>query len=160
MREDLHGDVGLWRFRAPALPVGNICLGIRKATLDDMTFMVALAAEKYPARTIELGIPWMEWCLQSPERLVLVGPNSAGVAQVSWNYGYERRARLDMLGCRATPGAALEALRMVRMMLDWARQQGAKGSFRLDADTGIDFGPFARRLGGKPVTHTRYEIPL
>ena len=102
----------------------------------------------------------MEWAIQNPERLVLIGANSVGVAQASWQYGFERRARLDMLGARPVAGAALEALKMVRMMLVWAKEQGAEGTFRLDADTGVDFGPFARRLGGKPVTLTRYEIPL
>lgn len=162
MREDLHGDVN------PRQTMGRFVNGhaikpesfIRRAILDDMPFIVELAREKYPKRVIDLGIPWMEWAIGNPERLVLVGPNSVGVAQVSWNYGFERRARLDMLGARAASGAALEALRMVRMMLAWAKEQGAQGTFRLDADTGVDFGPFALRLGGKPVTLTRYEIPL
>lgn len=152
-----QGDVKP-RFAAQIEPLPKVA--IRRATLADMPFLIALAKEKYPARQIEQGIGWMEWCIQNPERLVLVGPNSAGVAQVSWQYGFERRARLDMLGARPTAGGALEALRMVRMMLVWAKEQGAQGSFRLDADTGIDFGPFARRLGGKPVTLTRYELPL
>ena len=133
---------------------------IRRASLDDMPFIIGMAKEKYPARQIEQGIPWMEWCIGSPERLVLVGPNSVGVASIGWHYGFERRARLDMLGARPTAGGALEPLRIVRIMLDWAKEQGAQGTFRLDADTGVDFGPFARRLGGKPVTLTRYEIPL
>lgn len=141
-------------------PVTSIAPAIRRATLADMPFIVALANEKYPMRMIEKGIPWMEWCIQNPERLVLVGPNSIGVAQVQWNYGYERRARLDMLGARPAPGAALEALRIVRMMLVWAKEKDAVGTFRLDADTGVDFGPFAKRLGGKLVTSIRYEIPL
>ena len=153
VRPDWHNYRPVNGFHAD-LPV------IRAATLDDMPFIIELAREKYPQRTIEKGIPWMAWAIQNSERLVLVGPNSGGVAQVSWNYGFERRARIDMLGARAVPGAALEALRMVRMMLVWAKEQGAEGTFRLDADTGVDFGPFARRLGGKPVTTTRYEIPL
>lgn len=133
---------------------------IRRATLADMPFIIEMARERYPARTIEKGIPWMQWCIGNPEKLVLIGPNSIGMANVGWQYGFERRARLDMLGARAVAGAALEALRMIRIMLTWAKQQGAVGTFRLDADTGVDFGPFARRLGGKPVTLTRYEIPL
>lgn len=133
---------------------------IHKATLHDMPFIIDMAREKYPARQIERGIEWMEWAIQNPERLVLVSPNAVGVAQVSWNYGFERRARLDMLGARTVPGVALEALKMVRLMLVWAKEQGAQGAFKLDADTGVDFGPFARRLGGKAVTTTRYEIPL
>lgn len=153
-----QGDVSPRAFNGLRAPYERAA--VRRATLADMPFIIAMAKEKYPARQIEQGISWMEWCIGSPERLVLIGPNSAGVAQVSWNYGFERRARLDMLGARATPGAALEALKIVRMMVAWAKEQGAQGTFRLDADTGVDFGPFARRLGGGPVTLTRYEIPL
>lgn len=154
----LHGDVHPRVFNGLRKP--PVVSSIRRATLADMPFMVAMAKEKYPVRKVELGIPWMEWALANPERLVLMGDNTIGVAQVSWNYGFERRARLDMLGARPVSGAALEALKMVRLMIAWAKEQGAQGSFRLDADTGVDFGPFARRLGGKPVTLTRYEIPL
>lgn len=151
-----QGDVQPRQFAAPALERKFI----RRATLADMPFIISLAKEKYPARQIELGIPWMEACIQNSERLVLVGPNSAGVAQIGWHYGFERRARLDMLGARPTASSAWEAFRMVQIMVAWAKDEGATGSFRLDADTGVDFGPFARRLGGTPVTLTRYEIPL
>jgi hypothetical protein len=156
-REELHGDVKPRFMNGHAVPMEPL---IHKATLADMPFIIALAKEKYPARQIEHGISWMEWCIANPERLVLVGPNSAGVAQVNWKYGFERRARLDMLGARPTAGAALEALKIVRLMVAWAKEQGAQDTFVLDADTGVDFEPFSRRLGGKAVTVTRYEIPL
>ena len=133
---------------------------IRRATAEDIPFVRELARLKYPERAIEQALGWFEWCLKNPERLVLVGTNSVGIAQVDWRYGFERRGRLDMLASRPMPYAAWEAFRMVRMMVAWAKEQGAQGTFRLDADTGIDFGPFARRLGGTPVTLTRYEIPL
>lgn len=141
---------------AAVLPVIVEPTEIRVATLNDMPYMIALAQESYPNRGIERGIPWMEWALKSPERLVLVGPGCAGVAQVSWNYGFERRARLDMLAGRSH----WSTFKMVRYMLAWAKSMGATGTFRLDADTGVDFAPFAKRLGGRPVTLTRYEIPL
>ena len=133
---------------------------IRRATLADMPFMIALAREKYPDMPVERGIGWMEGCIGNPERLVLVGPNSVGVAQIGWNYGFERRARLAMLGARHRAASAWEAFKMVQIMVAWAKDQGAEGTFKLDADTGVDFGPFARRLGGKSVTVTRYELPL
>ena len=95
--------------------------------------------------------------MKHPQRLVLVGAYSFGVAEVSDKYGFERRARLGMLA--ALPGAGMEPLRLVRMMIAWAKQQGAAGTFRLDADTGVDFGPFAKRLGGKPIL-AQYEVPI
>lgn len=133
---------------------------IRRATLDDIPFIRELALEKYPARQVEQGLSWMLWCLKNPERLVLVGQNSVGMAAMAWNYGFEPRARLDMLASRPVAGAPWEAFRMVRMMIAWAKEQGAQGAFKLEADTGIDFAPFAKRLGGYAVITTRYDIPL
>ena len=131
---------------------------IRQATLDDIPFIMELAKEKYPTRDVEKAAPWAAWCIKNPDRLVLVGPSSMGCAQVDWRYGHECKARLDVLAAR--PGPIWEALRMLRLMLNWARQKGAIGNFILDANTGIDFGPFAERLGGKKVTIVQYEIPL
>ena len=152
-----------------ALPQGDVkptCFSfaappaIRRATVSDIPFVRELARLKYPARAIDGALHWFQWCLSNPDRLVLVGTNSVGVAQVDWYYGFERRARLDILASRPVSGTAWEAFRMVRMMVAWAKEQGAQGTFKLDADTGADFGPFARRMGGKAVTITRYEIPL
>ena len=131
---------------------------IRQATLDDIPFIMALAAEKYPGRDVTKDEPWAKWCIKNPDRLVLVGPSSMGCAQVDWIYGHECKARLDVLAAR--PGPIWEALRMLRLMLNWARQKGAIGSFILDANTGIDFSAFSERLGGRKVTVTRFEIPL
>ncbi|MFA5897720.1 MAG: hypothetical protein WC829_01275 [Hyphomicrobium sp.] len=151
-----YGDVKPRHFGPPVLAMP----AIHVATDADKPFMLALAREKYPGRNIDLGIPWVERCMANPDRLVLVGPNSFGIAQADWLYGFERRGRLDMLCARPQPGVALEALRMVRMMVGWAKSRGCLGTFKLDADTGVDFGPFARRLGGVKVTSVRYEIPL
>ena len=159
MREDLHGDVNPdWRNYRPVN--GFEYPAIHEAGVADEQFMFEIAREKYPERAIEQGVRWVRWCMQSPERLVLVGPNSFGIAQVDWRYGFERRSKLDMLCSRPASGRALEALKMVQLMIAWAKEKGALGAFRLDADTGADFEPFARRLGGKAVTATWYEIPL
>jgi hypothetical protein len=133
-------------------------LAIRRATDADKPFMLALAKECYPDRGIERGVPWVEWCMANSERLVLVGPNSFGIARVEWIYGFERRSGMDMLCARK--GTGFEAFRMVRVMLRWAKESGAKGEFKLEADTGVDFGPFARRLGGRSNAAQWYMIPL
>jgi hypothetical protein len=133
---------------------------IRRATEADIPYMLALAKEKYPDRPVEQGVPWMQWCLQNPERLVLLGQDHIGVAQVNWHYGYSRRARLDWLVGRPVKGAVLETLRMVRMMIAWAKEQGATGDFQLDAETEVDFEPYSKRLGGRKITVTRYLIPI
>ena len=148
-----QGDVSPRQF-----PVLSATPMIRQATLIDIPFIMELAREKYPHRDVSKAEPWAKWCIQNPDRLVLIGPNSVGCAQVDWIYGHECKARLDVLAAR--PGPIWEALRMLRVMINWARQKGASGSFILDANTGIDFGSFSERLGGKKVTITQYEIPL
>ena len=156
-----HGDVKPRAFNGLRAP--PVAQSIRRATLDDMPHMIEMAKKlwaRYPERQVVQGEGWMRWCISNPERLVLLGSTSIGVASVSWNYGYERRARMDILAGLPVPGTALQTLRMLHIMIAWAREQGAQGTFRLSADTEADFGPFARRLGGKAVTTTRYEIPL
>lgn len=144
-------------WKAPAVQ-----MVIRPATLDDLPEIGRRLIRHYAGRAtpaqIMRGAKWMIWAINSPARLVLLGPNSFGVAQTAMFYGCERRAAVDILCCRPNAGGSLEALRMVRKMVAWARRRGAP-NLRLDSDTGVDFGPFGRRLGAKPVLVTKYEIP-
>lgn len=132
-------------------------LYIRPAVEADRPFVMSLVKEKYPDR-YEKGISYVEWCLTNPDRLVAVGPNSFGVAAAMWHYGFERRGGISILCCRPVAGAAFEVVRMARFMLGWAREKGCRGEFTLMEDTGADFGPLARRLGG--VAKTVWRIPI
>jgi hypothetical protein len=138
-------------------------MDLRPATLEDLPEIAQRLLAHYRGRatpeTIMRGAKWMAWAINNPDRLVLLGPNSFGVAQTGMFYGCERRASIDILCCRPNAGASLEALRMVRKMVAWARRRGAP-SLRLDSDTGVDFAAFGKRLGAKPVTVTKYEIPV
>lgn len=133
--------------------------GIRRATLDDVPALIEFGRTAYPGRPIEQAAPWLAWYIQNPDRLVLIGLSSAGAAQVTTDYGLERRARLSLLAAKPVPGAVFESLRILRAMVDWAKEKGAVGTFRVDSGTGVDFGSFAKRLGGRQVL-TDYEIPL
>ena len=73
-----QGDVKPTCFPFAAAPA------IRRATLDDIPFIREIALEKYPERAVEQGLSWMLWCLKNPERLVLVGANSVGMAAMAW----------------------------------------------------------------------------
>jgi len=132
---------------------------IRIATPDDLPHIMELAAASYEGRPVALARPYIEWAMKQSDRLCLIGVDTAGMASVATHYGFERKARMDILVGRRTPIAPLEAFRMVKIMVDWAGKMGAK-KFRLDADTGVDFGPFALRLGGYRVDSPRYDIPL
>lgn len=135
-------------------------LGIRLLTEEDIPRGLEIAREMYPTRDVDRAVPWVRWCMANPDRLALIGPNSVGCAQIDWIYGFEQRARLDFLACRRNKKAPLEALRMARVMLNWARSRGVKAPFTLDADTGVDFGPFSERLGGTKQVMVQYKIPL
>lgn len=136
---------------------------IRRATEEDIPHGLAIAQQAYPGRGIEKAVEWAKWHLRQPTSLVLVGPGTLGIASIVLKYGFEKRARLDMLAALPEKTSVVEALQQVRAMVRWAALQGAVGHFHIDADTGVDFGAFARRLGGRevdPVKYPRYEIPL
>lgn len=137
-------------------------MSLRPATLDDLPEIGQRLILHYQGRAtpaqIMKGAHWMIWAINSPSRLVLIGPNAFGVAQTAMFYGCERRASVDILCCRPNAGGSLESLRMIRKMVAWARRRGAP-ILRLEADNGVDFSAFAKRLDAKPVLTTKYEIP-
>lgn len=136
---------------------------IRRATEEDIPHGLAIAQQAYPGRGIEKALDWAKWHIKQPNSLVLIGPGTLGIASIAFKYGFEKRARLDMLAATPEKSSVIEALQQVRAMVRWAALQGATGKFRIDADTGVDFGPFAQRLGGHRVDddlYPRYDIPL
>ena len=148
----LQGDVKPRQFASPRQP------GIRSFCEADRAFVMRLVKEKYPDRPVEKAVPWVEWCLTQPDRLVLVGSHSFGVASALWHYGFERRGGLAILCSRPEPGSIFEILRMLRAMISWAKDKGCRGHFNLTADPDVDFGPVAKRLGG--VELPVWKIPL
>ena len=136
---------------------------VRRATEEDIPHGLAIAQQAYPGRGIEKAVDWAKWHLKQPNSLVLIGPGTLGIASIVFKYGFEKRARLDMLAAKPEKSSAIEALQQIRAMVKWAALQGAVGHFRVDADTGVDFGAFALRLGGHrvdDVKYPRYDIPL
>lgn len=133
---------------------------IRRGRDEDIPFMLEICKERYGERASEISIPWMKWHIKNPSSLVLVGSATIGLASINLHYGFEKQARLDMLAAKREKSAVFEALQQVRAMVRWAAINGAEGTFKIDADTGVDFGPFAKRLGGSPINYPRYQIPL
>lgn len=135
----------------------------RPATLEDLPLIAQFLQKHYPGRatreTIMRGAKWMAWCIQSPTRAVLIGPNSFAVASYDTHYGCERKARIDIICARAAPGSSLESLRLVRKLVSWARRHGCP-TLRMDADNATDFGPFAKRLGARRIETVKYEIEV
>lgn len=136
---------------------------VRRATEADIPWGLEIARQRYPGRNVELGLQFIRWSLGNANSIVLRGESVFGIASVVMKYGFEKRARLDMLAAKPGNTAVVEVLQVVRAMVRWSALQGAEGHFRIDADTGVDFGPLARRLGGHevdPAKYPRYDIPL
>lgn len=125
------------------------------STPQDVDNILPLAQQLYPGRGVEQAVPWVKWAIAAPDHLVLSGDRSLGVASVTRHYGFEYRGRCDILFGQEH----WTTFRMLRYMLAWAASLGAAGAFKLDADTGVDFEPFAKRLHGTKVTKTYYELP-
>lgn len=138
---------------------------IRRATFDDMPRMLEIAKEMYPGRGVEAGWDWMRFHIENRagDKFVWIGEHSVIVAHIYRQYGFELRCRIDMLCARRQKAAIFEALQLVKACKRWAALNGVTAPMKLDADTGVDFGAFAKRLGGWQVDPKRYpvyEIPL
>lgn len=141
--------------KAPARMSGVV---LRQATVEDVPWLLALAKHCYPTEPVEQGERWLLRCIERDDHLVLRGAAAGGIAHVAMEFGCLPRGRSDLIG--AFPGGAREAFWIVKGMVEWAQWRGAKGNFRVDASTGVDFGPFARRLGGHLSSDKAYDIPL
>lgn len=134
---------------------------IRRATIDDLPFFADLIRHRYGERfhhpdVARQNLEWLASLFERRDYTCLRGEHSAGVARIFYAYGAEPHAQV--VGIAAWPHAGLEPLRMLRVMLLWARVSGV-GKLALSADTGVDFEPFAKRLGGMKTTKVIYEIP-
>lgn len=125
-----------------------------------MPRMLEIAEEMYPGRGVKAGWDWMKYCIGRADHFVWLGDDSLIVARIYKQYGFELRARIDMLCAIRSKKAVLEALNLVKAAKRWAALNGVQHPMKLDADTGVDFGPFALRLGGRRVPDAVYEIPL
>jgi hypothetical protein len=131
---------------------------IRKATLEDIERGLVLCKKLYPGRPVHLGIPWIIDCMRRADRLVLVSDHGVGVATGFLKYGWFPMAQMEILA--VLPEAPkMEAVRFLRTMIAWAKANGAK-RFLISADSGIDLGPLARRVGGRTRDTPHYYVPL
>lgn len=133
---------------------------IRVATLDDLPKWLYLAKERYPDRDIGATARWVSWCITHPARLVLVGHGCAGIAGVDLHYGIELRGKMNVLYSIPCLEPGIEAMTMLKKMVAWAKEKGAVPPFLIDNDSGVDFGPFVKRLGGQRDEAPRYTIPF
>jgi hypothetical protein len=126
---------------------------IRPATIEDMDWLMSVAATAYPEGTYEEGAGRAYWkaIIESGKCLLLRGEKAAmGAMIVQMPYAPTVRFA-TLLPVMSSGNAGMELMKMTRKLVDWAKLQGAE---RLDfsALTGVDLGPLAKRFGGVPVS--------
>lgn len=87
-------------------------------------------------------------CADSTSALAIRTDRAFLVAVLSPVYFWSRIAAQNMI-LVAEPGAIWDAVRLARRARDWAAERGAV-KYCLAAETGIDLGPIARRIGAIP----------
>lgn len=111
-----------------------------------MYFVLDVARNKYPPFDESRALEWLYSSLSNPNMLMLRGDHGFGIAGITYRF-YDPKPLAHLVFLAVKPGGGWEGYRLLASMIRWARDRGAV--FHLGEDTGVDFGPWARRLGGK-----------
>lgn len=134
---------------------------IRLCTPDDVEWMIKVASSRYPGEfDPDQARVWVPQRLTSPDMLFIRGEHSFGVAHLARRFNAPDRvqAYLTLLYSDADNTHLLEPLMLVKNMKEWAVSKNAS-KFWMSDISGIDLGPFAKRIGGRLAGHT-YVVDL
>lgn len=132
--------------------------GPRRAALDDIDFLVDLAAELYdqPFNRPSVRL-WLQQVIRHPNYLVMLTENAAVVAFASppaFDPTHPDCRILYLLGRRIW-----DVVRLLRLAAQWASMHGAR-ELHLSAVNGVDIEPLARRLKAVEDPMPSYVISL
>lgn len=123
---------------------------IKPAKADDIDFLLAVARARYPAFDEGQARLWLMRALTDPNMLVVRGDYGGGVAIVTKAF-WGGAPKAHMLFTCALPNRKLEGYFLLKAMDEWRKKMGAE-SLHFGSDTGVDFGPIAKRLGAVEET--------
>lgn len=136
----------------------------RKATVEDIPFITALARESYPQYPLDDAEAWCAKIIGLPYAAMFVcGESVATVAAQTefWNPGAPVSDVLPMFG-RPSKANPLGVLKVLSAAADWSRDSGCY-AMRFGSSRGAAAGkrnaidlmePFAKRLGAFPWSMT------
>ncbi len=121
---------------------------IRRATLDDLDFLIDLAASVYGDFNEQNARLWICKTLEVPAAVIFRGEAGAVVATVNAPFyrPAEIRAFIVFIACQDP--RLREGVRLCREVVNWGRTMGAQ-SLRFGSQTDCDLAPLAKRLGAK-----------
>lgn len=125
---------------------------IRRATLEDMDWLIDLAREKYGARYVnERTLPLIEKFLHAALTqawvCVMRGDFGAGIMTLTRPvYLLDEGASGHLLFIASRSNKRMEGYTIARSLIGWAFSLGAE-CVHVSSGTEYDLAPFARRLG-------------
>lgn len=135
--------------------------GIRTCTEADIEWMSQIAHAHYPEEfDLKSVAAWGRERMGNPSMTFLRGERTFGIAHLARRFHAPDRVQAYLTLLYAEPGKTLssEPFRIVKGLVDWAKEQGAT-KFWLSDISGHDLGAFAKHLGGRLAGHT-YVIDL
>lgn len=123
---------------------------IRRATLEDMDWLIDLAREKYGVENVneknDADIrTFLSGALSKPWVCVARGDFGAGMMTVTRPF-YEKNPQGHLLFIVSRSNKSMEGYKLARALTAWAFAQGAS-HVHVSSETAYDLAPFARRLG-------------
>lgn len=136
---------------------------IRLCTPDDVEWMISIANGRYPGEfDPEQARAWVPARLKEPTMLFIRGERSFGVAHLAKRFNSPTRVQAYLTLLYSEPGfmrsLSLEPFQLIKRMIEWGKEKGAT-KFWMSDISGVDLGPFAKRLGGRLAGHT-YVVDL
>jgi hypothetical protein len=120
---------------------------LRIVTKSDIPDLMRIARARYGDFDQIAAKAWAERAIGQPDALFIRSDHAFGVAAMQpffYNPDVEH-ARLVFLASSAPNPWAMEPYHILHDLVVWAKNRGAQ-TFSFGSDTGVDFGPFAKRL--------------
>lgn len=129
---------------------------IRRCTLEDREFILAVAEDRYDTFHRDKASAWIEQMttISADQALMLRGESGFLIA-IAHRIFHSQKLEVHLVFWATRPNRSFEGFHMLEMMIDWARDMGASVNF--GEQTGIDLRSVAKRLGAKPTRSWRIE---
>lgn len=121
---------------------------IRRATLDDLDWVMGVAKARYPDFDEAASRAWVAQNLDNPRLCPIRGEKGFALGAINAPFYAPTRLRGYMVFIASEDGAGFEPCTLLSFLVRWAWDQGAQ-SFHFGEDTGQNLAPLAKRVGAE-----------
>ena len=122
---------------------------IRQLVAEDMAWVLELAQQRYPPFDEDGAVRWLLDILPSTDALTVRSDNAFLIGAAGTMPWRPQRIEAHVLFLCAEHRHHWQAVRLLSFMTAWAKGIGAAALY-VGADTGLDLGPLARWVHGRP----------